>query len=62
MCVAQHRRASTFVVENPQRFRCTVEKCGLAGSLYESASLVWKNIRDLAVQTVRDFLLRGVKS
>ena len=62
MCVAQHRRASAFVVENPQSSRCTVEKCGVAGSLYESASLVWKNIRDLAVQTVQVFLLPGVKS
>ena len=62
MCVAQRRRASAFIVENQQSSRCTVEKCGLAGSLYESASLVWKNIRDLAVQPVQDFLLRGVKS
>ena len=62
MCVAQHRKASAFVVENPQSSRCAVEKCGLARSLYESASFVWKNLRDLAVQPVQDFLLRGVKS
>ena len=59
MCVAQHKRASLLskIHQAPVVQWRSVAKPGL----YESASYVWKNIRDLAVQLV-DFLLRGVVS